>query len=141
MENHPKSLMQLLVSLSLSSLLICSASAAQQKLPGLQPLPPPPAFDPREEKWQQPPSTQPAALPTDDHADPVLGTEAPAITRKAIAPSVEEYRAGGKLYMIKITPKVGPPYYLIDDLGDGKFTHYEHLDPNFRPPRWVIHRF
>jgi hypothetical protein len=43
--------------------------------------------------------------------------------------------------MIKITPKVGKPYYLVDDRGDGKFARQESLDSGFRPPRWVIHRF
>jgi hypothetical protein len=54
---------------------------------------------------------------------------------------IEEYRVGNKLYMIKIIPKVGPPYYLIDDQGDGKFVRQESLDSGFRPPRWVLHRF
>lgn len=55
--------------------------------------------------------------------------------------TVEEYRAGGKLYMIKITPKYGPPYYLVDDRGDGKFARQESLDSGFRVPRWIIKRF
>lgn len=55
--------------------------------------------------------------------------------------SVEEYRAGGRLYMIKVTPRVGPPYYLVDDRGDGKFARQESLDSGFRPPQWVIHKF
>jgi hypothetical protein len=54
---------------------------------------------------------------------------------------IEEYRVGNKLYMIKIIPRVGPPYYLIDDQGDGKFVRQESLDSGFRPPRWVLHRF
>ncbi len=32
---------------------------------------------------------------------------------------VEEYRIGGRLYMIKIVPAKGYPYYLIDTDGDG----------------------
>jgi hypothetical protein len=55
--------------------------------------------------------------------------------------TVEEYRANGKLYMIKITPKVGQPYFMVDDRGDGKFSRQESLDSGLRPPRWVIHRF
>lgn len=55
--------------------------------------------------------------------------------------TVEEYRVGGKLYMIKITPKIGAPYYLVDDQGDGKFARQESLDSGFRPPRWIIHHF
>ena len=32
---------------------------------------------------------------------------------------VHEYRMNGQLYMIKIEPVVGPPYYLFDSNGDG----------------------
>ena len=32
---------------------------------------------------------------------------------------VEEYRYNGVVYMVKVTPKVGTPYYLIDSDGDG----------------------
>jgi hypothetical protein len=34
--------------------------------------------------------------------------------------TIQEYRRGGKLYMVKIIPSVGPAYYLIDSNGDGK---------------------
>ena len=43
--------------------------------------------------------------------------------------------------MIKITPKNGVPYYLVDDQGDGKFARQESLDSGIRPPRWIIRRF
>ncbi len=33
--------------------------------------------------------------------------------------TIEEYRVGGQLYMIKITPSKGLPYYLMDMDGDG----------------------
>lgn len=33
--------------------------------------------------------------------------------------TIQEYRINGELYMIKIIPAVGPPYYLIDSDGDG----------------------
>ena len=55
--------------------------------------------------------------------------------------TIEEYRVGGKLYMIKITPKHGAPYYLVDDRGDGKFARQESLDSGFRVPRWIIKSF
>ncbi len=60
---------------------------------------------------------------------------------KQTGQTVEEYRIGGKLYMVKITPKHGIPYYLVDERGDGKLTRQESLDSGFRPPRWVIKRF
>lgn len=55
--------------------------------------------------------------------------------------TVQEYRAGGRLYMIKITPKIGAPYYLVDDRGDGKFARHESLDSGLRVPRWIIKKF
>jgi hypothetical protein len=55
--------------------------------------------------------------------------------------TIEEYRVGGRLYMIKITPKQGAPYYLVDDRGDGKFARQESLDSGFRVPRWIIKSF
>jgi hypothetical protein len=55
--------------------------------------------------------------------------------------TIEEYRSAGRLYMIKVTPKNAPPYYLVDDRGDGKFARQESLDSGFRPPRWIIKKF
>src|SRR5512135_1195114 len=70
------------------------------------------------------------------------GVDEPQVTiTKETDQTVEEYRAGGRLYMIKITPKHGAPYYLVDDRGDGKFARQESLDSGFRVPRWIIKRF
>lgn len=99
----------------------CSVFAAQPTPDNLEPLPPPPAFD--------------AGPDAAADAEPEV-----TITKKK-EQTVEEYRVGGKLYMIKITPKHGEPYYLVDDRGDGKFSRQESLDSGVRPPRWVIHRF
>ncbi|UTH75320.1 DUF2782 domain-containing protein [Chromobacterium sp. IIBBL 290-4] len=53
---------------------------------------------------------------------------------------IEEYRLNGQLYMIKVTPSHGVPYYLIDDNGSGTM---KQVDPNTRIviPRWVLVRF
>jgi len=133
-------MMRLISTLFLSGL-FSTAFAAQPQLPGLQPLPPPPPFDANAQNTDLLPlPLQSSNLPVDDRTqDADLGQE--ITVTKQVEQTVEEYREGGKLYMIKITPKVGPPYYLVDDLGDGKFSHYQNLDPGFRVPRWVIHRF
>lgn len=55
--------------------------------------------------------------------------------------TVEEYRSNGQLYMIKVTPRIGLPYYLIDNRGDGTFATRSDMDQGIRPPMWVIHRF
>ncbi len=39
--------------------------------------------------------------------------------------TIEEYSSNGKVYMVKITPRKGVPYYYIDTDGDGKLE----LDP------------
>lgn len=52
---------------------------------------------------------------------------------------INEYRVNGKLYMIRITPEKGAPYYLVDADGDGELeTRTNELAPNFLIPSWVI---
>lgn len=97
---------------------LCTFAHADDQKPAAATAPPPPQLDPNE---------------------PV---EEPQVTiTKQTDQTIEEYRYGGKLYMIKVTPKVGPPYYLVDDQGDGKFLRLDGTDTGVRPPRWVIHRF
>ena len=55
--------------------------------------------------------------------------------------TIEEYRIRGRMYMMKVTPKVGAPYYLVDDQGDGNFIRHEGLDSGLRVPRWIIKEF
>jgi hypothetical protein len=55
--------------------------------------------------------------------------------------TVEEYRMGGKLYMMKVTPNIGAPYFLVDHHGDGTFTRQNAHDTGLRPPMWVIYSF
>lgn len=53
----------------------------------------------------------------------------------------EEFRINGKLYMVKVTPAHGVPYYLIEEKGDGKWARQESLDSGLRVPMWVIGNF
>jgi hypothetical protein len=53
---------------------------------------------------------------------------------------VEEYRLGGQIYMVKITPKGGVPYYYIDTDGDGKLEldmDQQALNP-VQPVHWKV---
>ena len=52
----------------------------------------------------------------------------------------EEYRLGGRVYMVKVTPKVGKPYYLIDNEGRGEFMRSD-LQPSVSPPMWILKEF
>jgi len=68
--------------------------------------------------------------------------DTPAVTIKPSSQGrVVEYRANGRLYMLKVIPKVGKPYYLIDSKGDGQFARQDSLDSGMRPPMWVIKEF
>ena len=56
--------------------------------------------------------------------------------------TVEEYRISGRIYMIKVQPGKGVPYYLVDTDGDGKLeTHYNDLTENIVIPQWVLFRW
>ncbi len=56
--------------------------------------------------------------------------------------TIEEYRINGQLYMIKIIPKKGVPYYLVDSNGDGALSsRFNDLAPGFLIPSWVILRW
>jgi len=106
---------------ALLALCIALPVAAQNKPPKLEPLPepppPPPGYDP----------------------DPAL--EPQVTIKKRGEDKVEEYRIRGKLYMVKVTPPHGKPYYLVDSRGDGRFTRQESLDSGLRVPLWVVKEF
>jgi len=52
---------------------------------------------------------------------------------------IEEYRVNGHLYMVKITPRIGRPYYLIDENGDGQMEgKISDIYNTPRVPQWVL---
>jgi len=67
-----------------------------------------------------------------------LKTEITIIPKKSETRA--EYRAGGILYMIKITPRGGKPYYLVDLQGDGIFVRSE-LTHKAVIPTWLSEQF
>ena len=91
---------------------------------------------------QRPADLQP--LPAVPPPPPGMVEDAPepqvTITRRG-QDKVEEYRVNGKLYMMKVTPPVGRPYYLIDQLGDGSWARHDGVDKGLRVPQWVIGTF
>lgn len=97
---------------------------AQAADPKLQELPEPPPMSP----------TPPAAEAPADNAEPEI-----TITTQG-AERHEEYRVRGQLYMIKVTPAHGKPYYLIDNEGRGQFSRSDFA-PSIKVPMWVIKRF
>ena len=52
---------------------------------------------------------------------------------------IEEYRLNGRMYMAKITPKIGKPYYLVDKDGDGQMeARMSEIYDDFVVPQWVL---
>lgn len=51
---------------------------------------------------------------------------------------VYEYRIRGQLYMVRIQPQFGPPYFLIDTTGDGVLDTQERTPTNIAIPQWVL---
>jgi len=93
----------------------------------------------------------PGALPLEEVPPPPplpdIASDRPAIepqinTRVEGDQTFQEYRIKGKLYMVKVTPKHGRPYVLVDQRGDGQFTRQDNpLDSGLRVPQWVILEF
>jgi len=53
--------------------------------------------------------------------------------------TVEEYRLNGRLYMVKVVPVIGKPYYLVDNDGDGLMERrISDLQRDPIVPQWVI---
>lgn len=101
-------------------LVIALPAVAQTRPADLQPLPEPPP---------PPPGLVDSAL------------EPQVTIKKRGEDKVEEFRMGGKLYMIKVTPPHGTPYYLIDPKGDGSFVRQDVGDKALAVPMWVIGTF
>lgn len=94
----------------------------------------------------EPAATEPAAreeapIPDKVHAS-AEGDQPPAVTIRTEdnGDKVEEYRQNGVLYMVKVTPERGVPYYLMDTDGNGKFNRddvVEHVSPVY----WTIYEW
>lgn len=101
------------------ALAIAGAAGAQPappKLPDAVPLPPPP--------------------PAYADADPALEPQVTIIRRDG--ETNEEVRVNGELRYIKVTPRIGPPYYLVPSGGGATFIRRESLDFGLVPPMWLL---
>lgn len=55
--------------------------------------------------------------------------------------TVEEYRVNGELYMVKVTPLVGYPYYFIDTDGDGSLDSKQFELQSGIVPNWILFKW
>lgn len=113
----------------LASFAVLAYAAEKEKFESL-PEPPPPV-----KNYKAPPQTPKKAAPESETLpEPEVHITTQGDDRH------EEYRLGGKLYMIKVVPKKGRPYYLIDKEGKGEFVKAD-LQQELSPPMWVIKSF
>jgi len=110
-----------LLACALFALALPAVGQSPGKPPALQPVPEPPPPPPGYE------------------LDPALEPQVTILKRGT--DTVEEYRINGKLYMMKVTPAHGVPYYMVDNSGDGRFVREDAMGANVHPPMWVLFSF
>ncbi|MCG8466159.1 MAG: DUF2782 domain-containing protein [Xanthomonadales bacterium] len=112
--SHPRVALALFAALAFCS----SLAIAQQEAP-----PPPPIPEVDTPPVQQPPPVDPNNEPlppkiVDEELEPTV------TIRREKEITYEEYRSDGRIYMIRVVPDGGIPYYLLDTDGDGDLeTH------------------
>ncbi|AMO37819.1 DUF2782 domain-containing protein [Thauera humireducens] len=85
---------------------------------------------------QQPPVLEP--IPEPPPMPTGAETDEPEVTIvQRGEDTVTEYRIRGKLYMVKVTPPHGVPYYLIDKEGTGQMVRHDGA-ADLAVPMWVI---
>ncbi len=100
-----------------------------------QDAPPPPAPD------------QPAASAGGGFLDAPAAPSSP-VTGEAVEPEITireganetiyEYRVRGRMYMVKIQPRIGPAYYMIDTNGDGTLDQRSSIPMDINVNQWVL---
>jgi hypothetical protein len=92
-------------------------------------------------------TTSPNLEPLPDVPPPRMGVDdgdvdEPEVTIiKRGGETIEEYRINGELYMMKITPSHGVPYYLQKEDKDGGWSRFDGPEAPLVIPKWVIFRF
>ena len=104
-------------------LVLCAplAAFAADPAPKLEPLPEPPP---------PPPGYEP---------DPATEPQVTIIKRGE--ETIEEYRVHGELYMMKVTPSHGVPYYLVKEDRDAGWARMDGPEAPLSVPKWVIFNF
>lgn len=108
----------------------------------LQPLPElsePPPLPELSEPPPLPELSEPPPLPPDIELDPELEPEIKIIKRGE--DTIEEHRVNGELYMIKVIPRIGLPYYLVRNRAGTEFSLPGDVGIDVSAPMWRILEF
>ena len=102
-------------------------------------IPPPPAQNSTTQ--DQPAASSPPPLPAEetrsDDSRNLPEPEVNIIHRKDA--TIEEYKINGRVRYVKIIPKKGKPYYLVDQDGDGVLeTRHNDLKGPPQVNQWII---
>lgn len=74
---------------------------------------------------------------------PVSEETAPTVTIRSSdnGDVIEEYREGGRIFMVRITPVRGVPYYLYDDDRNGRMDRTDADKASVSPVYWTIYEW
>jgi len=101
------------------ALALTPPAGAQQQPEGLEPAPEPPPL--------------PAPVQSGETLEPDV------TIRRTDDATIHEYSINGRVYAVKVVPRVGPEYYLVDVDGDGQFDNRrDDLSPDFLVNHWRI---
>jgi hypothetical protein len=88
-------------------------------------------------------STRDVPIPEKKPPPPGKDSTAPTVSIRSAdnGDLVEEYRQGGKIFMVRITPKHGKPYYLYDDDRNGRLDRTDADKASVSPVYWTIYEW
>lgn len=86
-----------------------------------------------------PKSSEPEPALPPIETDPELDTQVTIIKRGE--DTIEEHRVNGELLMIKVIPRIGPPYYLKKNTVANNPTHESEPGIDVSPPMWQLLKF
>jgi hypothetical protein len=104
---------------------------------GVSAQPTPSPAPPAPPTYSKPPSAVPMPPPLPDvGADPDLEPQITIIRKET--ETVEEVRVNGELRYVKVTPRIGLPYYLVPNGNGQTFLRYDSLDFGTKAPMWLL---
>ncbi len=115
--------------------LLCTLALASGVHAQPSPLPPPPAPPPAVALPPPPIPPAPPSLPYST-SDPELEPQITIIQRET--ETVEEVRVGGQLRYVKVTPRIGLPYFLVPSGNGQTFIRRDSLETGLSTPMWLL---